>query len=194
MTVADRTTYLDERSEAFVGEVLAAIDEHVPIVEAFLLGSGAAGGFDPKTSDVDLVVVVSRALGAGRAALVEGLAAMAPPGRSLELVLYVEGHQPPDYELNVNKGEELTHEEPEPFWFVLDAAAAQERAVPMWGRRSWNDFFTAISPKRTRQAMQESLEWAQARSPENEFARGHVVRARHYLDRGEWITKKEGQA
>ena len=191
MTVAERT-YLDERTEAFVGEVLATIDAHVPIVEAFLLGSGAAGGFDPKTSDVDLVVVVGRALGVERAELVEGLAAMAPPGRSLELVLYVEGRQAPDYELNVNKGEELTQEEP--FWFVLDAAAAQERAVPMWGRRSWNDFFTAISPKRTRQAMQESLEWAQARSPENEFARGHVVRARHYLDRGEWITKKEAQA
>ena len=191
MTVAERT-YLDERTEAFVGEVLATIDAHVPIVEAFLLGSGAAGGFDPKTSDVDLVVVVGRALGVERAELVEGLAAMAPPGRSLELVLYVEGHQPPDYELNLNEGEERTSEEP--FWFVLDAAIAQEHAVPMWGSRSWNDFFTAISAERTRQAMQESLEWAQARSPENEFARGHVVRARHYLDRGEWLTKKEAQA
>ena len=191
MTVAERT-YLDERTEAFVGEVLATIDAHVPIVEAFLLGSGAAGGFDPKTSDVDLVVVVGRALGVERAALVERLRELDPPGRGLELVLYAEGQEPPDYELNLNEGEERTSEEP--FWFVLDAAVAQERAVPMWGSRSWNDFFTAISAERTRQAMQESLEWAQARSPDNEFARGHVVRARHYLDRGEWLTKKEAQA
>jgi predicted nucleotidyltransferase len=191
MTVAERT-YLDERTESFVGEVLAAIDAHVPILEAFLLGSGAAGGFDPKTSDVDLVVVVARPLGSERAALVERLAGIEPPVRSLELVLYVEKHQPPDYELNLNEGEERASEQP--FWFVLDAAAAQERAVPVWGRRPWGELFTAISPERTRQAMQESLEWAEAQPAGDEFARGHAVRARHYLDRGEWITKKEAQA
>jgi hypothetical protein len=188
MTVAERT-HLDDRTAAFVADILAVVDSCLSIREAFLLGSGAVGGFDPKTSDVDLVVVVGRPAGPERRALVERLAATEPPVRSLELVVYVEGRQPPEYELNLNEGEERNFEQP--FWFVLDAAVAQERAVPIWGRRAWGEFFEQISPERTRQAMRESLEWAEARPETDAFARGHVVRARHYLERGKWITKEE---
>jgi predicted nucleotidyltransferase len=191
MTVA-AGHHLDPQTERFVADVLAAIDEHVPIVEAFLLGSGAAGGFDPETSDVDVTVVVARPLGAERADLVEAVARLEVPVRSLELVLYVEGAQPPDYELNLNEGEERDFEQP--FWFVLDAAKAQEQAVPLWGRRSWGDFFVPVSAERTREAVRESLDWALRQTPDDEFARGHVLRARHYLEHGEWITKKEAQA
>lgn len=187
MTVAD--TYLDTRTEAFVAEVLAAIDSQVPVLEAFLLGSGAAGGFDPEASDVDLVVVVGRPLGGDRAALIERLAAYEPPARGLELVLYVEGGQPPGYELNLNEGEERTGEEP--FWFVLDAALGQEHAVPMWGQRPWSDLFDPIPPERIRQAMQESLDWSLRQPEDDEFAQRNAVRSRHYLEHGEWITKKE---
>ena len=42
-------------------DVLDTIEERVSIVEAYLIGSGAVGGFDPQTSDVDLVVVVDEA-------------------------------------------------------------------------------------------------------------------------------------
>lgn len=191
MTVASPTHHLDKRTEAFVHEVLEAIDARVPVVEAFLLGSGAAGAFDPQTSDVDLTVVVAGPPGAERAALVEAVGCIEPPVRGLELVLYVEGAQPPDYELNVNEGEERNFEQP--FWFVLDAARAQEHAVPMWGERSWSDFFATVTPERTRAAVQESLEWALRQPPQDEFARGHVFRARRYLDHGEWITKKEAE-
>jgi predicted nucleotidyltransferase len=188
MTVA-AGTHLDTRTERFVADVLAAIDAHVPIVEAFLLGSGAAGGFDPVTSDVDVTVVIARPVGAERTALVEAVSGLEPPVRSLELVLYVEGRQPPDYELNLNEGEERNFEQP--FWFVLDAARAQEQAVPLWGERGWRDFFAAVPPERSRQAVQESLDWALGRPADDEFARGHAVRARHYLEHGEWITKQE---
>ena len=181
--------HLDARTERFVADVLAAIDEHVPIVEAFLLGSGAAGGFDPRRSDVDVTVVAARPVGADRAALVDAVARLEPPVRSLELVLYVEGTQPPDYELNLNEGEERDFEQP--FWFVLDAAKAQEHAVPMWGRRAWGELFDSIPPERTRQAVQESLDWALRQPPDDSFARDHAVRAQHYLEHGEWITKEE---
>jgi predicted nucleotidyltransferase len=191
MTVATGH-HLDARTERFVSDVLAAIDSHVPIVEAFLLGSGAAGGFDPATSDVDVTVVVERPTGDDRAALVEAVAAIDVPVRSLELVLYVEGRQPPDYELNLNEGEERNFEQP--FWFVLDAAKAQDQAVPMWGRCAWSELFDAIPRERIGQAVQESLEWALRQPPEDEFARGHVVRSRHYLEHGEWITKQEASA
>ena len=184
--------HLDARTERFVAEVLAAIDSHVPIVEAFLLGSGAAGGFDPKTSDVDVTVVVERPTGDDRVALVDAVSAIEAPVRSLELVVYVEGRQPPDYELNLNEGEERNFEQP--FWFVLDAANAQDQAVPMWGQRGWSELFDAIPPERIRQAVQDSLEWALRQPPDDEFARGHVLRSRHYLEHGEWITKQEASS
>lgn len=171
----------------FVGEALTAIDSFVPVLEAFLLGSAAVGGFDPRTSDVDLVVVVERPLGADRARVVEQLAALEVPVRDLELVVYVQGSQPPNFELNLNKGVERPNEEP--FWFVLDAALAQEHAVPVWSKRGWSEFFDPISPETIRNAMEESLAWAQRQPRDDDFARVHAVRARYYLEQGEWIGK-----
>jgi predicted nucleotidyltransferase len=180
---------LDARSKAFVADVLRIIDSSVPVLEAFLLGSGSVGAFDPSTSDIDLVVVIERALGPQRASVVAQLAALETPVRDLELVVYVEGRQPPAFELNLNGGEERPNEKP--FWFVLDAALGQEHAVPMWGRRQWSEFFAPISPERTREAMQESLEWAERQPPGNEFSRLQAARASHFLETGEWITKRE---
>jgi hypothetical protein len=190
MTVAERT-FLDSRTEAFVAEVLGAIDRHVPVVEGFLLGSGAVGGFEPGISDVDLVVVVQNAPGSERAALVQDVAAIEPPARDLELVVYVRGAQPPAFELNLNEGAERPNAES--FWFVLDAAVAQEHAVPVWGGRRWSEFFAPIPPRGIRKAMQESLAWAERQAPGNDFARSHAARARHYLANGEWISKKEAE-
>jgi len=169
--------------------VLEVIHRHVPVLEAFLLGSGAVGGFDPRTSDIDLVVVVEHPLETERAAVVEQLAALETPARDLELVVYVEGSQPPSFELNLNEGVERPSAEP--FWFVLDAALAQERAVPVWGRRRWQEFFAPIGPERARAATKESLEWAERQPPDDGFARLHAARARHYLAHGDWVTKAQ---
>jgi predicted nucleotidyltransferase len=187
MTVATRS-HLDPRTDAFVHDVLSAVAAHVRIAEAFVVGSGASGGFDPQTSDVDLVIVVRRPP-ADRGALVADVAAIQSPVRDLELVLYVEGSQPPDFELNLNHGEEQLDQEA--FWFVLDAALAQEHAVPLLGARDWTEFFEPIPPERIREAVEASLEWAGRMRPDNQFAREQTARARHYLDHGEWITKEE---
>jgi len=189
MTVAART-YLDERTEAFVAEVLAAIDANATLLEAFVVGSGAAGGFDPRTSDVDVVAVVEGPL-RDRRKLVADVAALPRPVRDLELVVYVEGSRPGDFELNLNHGVERPDEEP--FWFVLDAALAQEHAVPVWGARPWNDFFEPLRPEEIREATQASLDWASRQKPDDEFARQQAARAQHYLEHGEWITKKEAE-
>jgi predicted nucleotidyltransferase len=190
MTVAVHT-YLDRRTEAFVADVLAAIDAHASLLEAFVIGSGAAGGFEPGASDVDVVAVIDRPL-RDRAALVAEVAALQSPVRDLELVVYNRGSRPGDFELNLNHGEERPDEEA--FWFVLDAALAQEHAVPVWGERSWSDFFEPVRPEKIREAAQASLDWASRQGPDDEFARQQAARARHYLEHGEWITKKEAQA
>ena len=178
--------YLDARTAAYVEDVLGAIAAHVPVVEAYLVGSGAAGGFDPSTSDVDVVAVVERPLASDRQRVVDAIRALPCPVRDLELVLYVGGAQPPRFELNLNHGQET---DAEPFWFVLDAALAQEHAVPLLRGRPWTDVFYRIEEEQIQAAVRESLEWAEAR--DDEFAHVTATRSRHYLEHGEWISKME---
>jgi predicted nucleotidyltransferase len=188
MTVA-AATYLDPASEAYVADVLGAIDAIVPVREGFLLGSAAVGGFDPERSDIDLVVVVAEALGPAREALVHHLRELPIPVRDLELVLYLEGRQPPDFELNLNEGVERPDEDG--FWFVLDAAVAEEHAIPLVHGRRWSEFFEPISRGQLRAALIESIAWSASRPADSEFARVNAIRARHYLEHAEWISKED---
>ena len=94
--------HLDATAEAYRAEVVAAIGEHVQVLASFVLGSGLVGGYRPGRSDLDLVVVVDAPLrGEARRAAIERIAALELPGRRLELVVYVHGHQPPDFDLNL---------------------------------------------------------------------------------------------
>jgi hypothetical protein len=183
--------HLDARTEAYVEDVLDVIEAHVPIVEGYLIGSGAVGGFEPRTSDVDLVVVVTEALGSERRPLVDHLLGMECPVRDLQLVLYVEGTEPPDFELNVNQGEERAGEDA--FWFLLDAAVAEEGAVPLRNGLPWAQVFRPISEERVREAARKSLAWSARQSVQDEFVRLNATRARHYLNRSEWISKAEAR-
>jgi len=133
-----------------------------------------------------VVAVVERPLGSHRRRVIEAIRALPCPVRDLELVLYVDGAQPPRFELNLNHGEET---DAESFWFVLDAAPAQEHAVPLLGGRRWTDVFARVEDEQIREAVRESLEWAEAR--DDEFARVTATRSRHYLEHGEWISKSE---
>ena len=181
--------HLDARTESYVEDVVRAVAGHVPVVEAYLVGSGAVGGFDPETSDVDVVVVVERPLADQRQRVIEAVTGVACPVRDLELVLYVQGQEPPDFELNLNHGEETAAEA---FWFVLDAALAQEQAVPVLHGRPWTDVLGSVSEERIGAAARESLAWSEGRG--DAFARVTAVRSRHYLEHGEWISKTEASA
>jgi predicted nucleotidyltransferase len=184
--------YLDARSAAYVEDVLDAIDAHVPIVEAYLIGSGAVGDFDPTTSDLDLVVVVGRALGTERDTLVEQVRRIPCPARELELVVYVEGAEPPNFDLNLDGGEDRP--DAEQFWFVLDAAVAQDRALPLRHGRPWAELFEPVSYQRIHEAVRESLSWSERQTARTEFVHLNAVRARHYLEHGEWLSKQETES
>jgi predicted nucleotidyltransferase len=180
-------TVADSQLETYVPEVAEAVDAVVPVAAAYVLGSALLGGFDPRTSDVDMVVVVERPLAAAeRTALAEALDELPSPFRKLELVIYAAGARPPAYELNYPDGDD----EPA-FWFVLDAAIAQERSQPLRGR-PWRELLEPVTEAQTRAAAEELLRWAEERG--DAHARPHAVRARHYLEHGEWITKKEAKA
>ena len=188
MNVATLAAF-DPATAAFVRETLATIDDVVRLVEAYVIGSAAAGGFDPASSDIDLVAVVEWPLGDARRDLVDRLRALEVPVRDLELVVYVRGAQPPAFELNFNARNDDPDESPH--WFVIDAAVAEQRAVPVWGGRPWAELFDPVSPERLREAMEQSLAWSRRQQAENEFARVNALRARHWLDYGAWISKRE---
>ena len=171
--------------EAYAATVVDAIDAVVPVEGAYVLGSALLGGFDPERSDLDLVVVVERPPTVPeREAVVEALDRPAPPVRKLELVVYAAGAKPPAYELNYPDGDG----EPA-FWFVLDAAIAQERSRPLRGR-SWRELLEPVTEAETRSAAKELLRWA---DDQDELGRPHALRAQHYLEHAEWITKEEAR-
>jgi predicted nucleotidyltransferase len=179
-------TYLDAPAEAYRARVESAIREHVEVLASFVLGSGLVGGYRPGQSDLDLVVIVDAPLrGETRRAAIERIAALKLPGRRLELVVYVHGHQPPDFDLNLEVDADGAHEAPDElgFWFLIDAAIAQERD-PRWG-----EYFDVVSEDRTREAVEQSLAWS-AERPDLEFAKLNAARARHYLEHGEWKAKR----
>lgn len=178
-------THLDETAERYRSRVVDAIGEEVDVLASFVLGSGLVGGYRPGESDLDLVIVVDRPLaGEARRRAVERIADLELPGRRLELVAYVLGRQPPDFDLNLEVDADGVREAPDEaqHWFVIDAAIAQER-IP-----EWSHFFDHVSEERTRSAVEESLAWS-AERPDLDFARLNAVRARHYLEHGEWISK-----
>jgi hypothetical protein len=183
--IAVAETYLDEAAENYRSCVLDALAAEVDVLASFVLGSGLVGGYRPGESDLDLVVVVDRPVaGDARRRAIERIAALELPGRRLELVVYVRGRQPPDFDLNLEVDAEGVREASDEaaHWFIIDAAIAQERSP------GWLDWFERIEAERTQLAVQESLAWSAAH-PQYEFSRLNAARARHYLEYGEWISK-----
>jgi predicted nucleotidyltransferase len=181
--VAD--TYLDTAAESYRAAVVEALSDEVEVLASFVLGSGLVGGYRPGESDLDLAVVVDRPLaGEARRRAIDRIAALALPGRRLELVVYVHGRQPPEFDLNLEVDADGAREAPDeaPHWFLIDAAIAQDRSP------GWTDWFDRIDGDRTRQAVEASLAWSAAH-PQYEFSRLNAERARHYLEHGEWIPK-----
>jgi hypothetical protein len=184
--IAMPDTHLDETAERYRQRVVEAIAEHVEVHASFVLGSGLVGGYRPGESDLDMVVVTDRPLvGEARRRAVERIGALPLPGRKLELVVYVRGQQPPDFDLNLAVGPAGPHEAPDEaaHWFVIDAAVAQQLAP------AWLDWFEPMTAEQTRAAVEESLAWS-AERPELDFARLNAARARHYLEHGEWVSKR----
>jgi hypothetical protein len=177
-------TATDAQLEAYLAAVVGAVDAVVPVAGAYVLGSALLGGFDPDRSDLDMVVVVERPPNASEAEkITSAVDELPPPVRKLELVVYAAGAKPPAYALNYPDGAG----EP-PFWFVLDAAIAQEHSQPLRGR-PWRELLEPVTEAETRSAAEDLLRWADER--DDELARPHALRARHYLEHAEWVTKEE---
>jgi aminoglycoside adenylyltransferase-like protein len=186
MTVVAERTALDaahELASALGGTIEAA----------YAIGSAAMGGFEPGTSDLDVVVVLGGE--PARAELSElaerACAVDVSPARGLELVAYAGG----EVVLNVDTGPGMTEhvgyagDDPD-FWFVLDRAIAADHAVTLVGP-PWATIFAPVARAQILAALKASLDWHAEEEPDSRNAVLNTVRTWHWLETGEWVSKPE---
>jgi hypothetical protein len=170
------------------------------LLGVYLVGSGAMGGFDPKTSDVDLAAVVTGSLSIERKReVVRSLshAALPCPVRKLELVVYgakAAGGASPKWELNLNTGQAVGVEasyapsDLPGHWFVLDVAMAREHARPLFGPPP-QMVFGEIRKDLVLRALIGSIRWHRRNDPDGVQSVLNACRAWRWLEEGMWSSK-----
>jgi predicted nucleotidyltransferase len=191
-------TYLEALDARVRGELGPSL------VAVALVGSAGAGWYEPGVSDIDVAVVVKRALDEPSA---RSLAArlshseLPCPARKLELVVYrrdllAKPKWPLPFELNLNTGEgtadhvgldasaEAAH------WFLLDLAIARERSTPLSGP-PLHALLGEIPRPAVLEALGSALDWYDLEEPDHAASILAACRAWHYAEEGEWASKRE---
>ncbi len=168
------------------------------LVGVYLAGSGALGGYVHGRSDVDVAIVAREPV--DRQTKEELVAALRHeafpcPARGLELVVYAQGRPLP--ELNLNTGARMPFlatfgpGQDSPHWFVLDRAIIASRGLVLTGP-SPSEALVPPSKDEILEALAIGLQWYRDRPEEpRDDAALNAVRARAYLERGEWLSKAE---
>lgn len=174
------------------------------LVAVTLVGSAGAGWYEPGVSDVDVAVVVKRAMGERSArSLAEKLShsQLPCPARKLELVVYrrdllAEPSWPLPFELNFNTGEGTAdHVGLDPgaeaaHWFLLDLAIARERSTPLAGP-PLHALLGEIPRPAVLEALGSALEWFDTEEPDHAASILAACRAWHYAEVGDWASKRD---
>jgi hypothetical protein len=197
---------LDEATSAYVRDATARLRGLLSddLIGVYLMGSGAMGGFDPRTSDVDMAAVVRGPLTQEqKQRIIRALAhpAFSCPVRKLELVVYgaeaVTGPTPSLlWELNLNTGPEVGVEasfdpSAEPgHWFVLDVAMARRHARPLFGPPP-HVVFGEIPQDRVLRALLGSAEWHLRNDPQGVQNVLNACRAWRWVEQASWSPKPE---
>ena len=182
----------------YLDELVATLHAAAAVDAVYLVGSAAYGAFDDR-SDVDVVAVTEAELAdAERVALVRAVEALAVPARKLELVVYSRAGATapePHWQINLNTGEHYTFDprDESPHWFVIDRAIAEQRAVPLYGP-PWHEVFVPVSRERVLESIEQSLAWQEAEDPTGADSVLNNLRAWHWLETGEWVSKREAAA
>jgi Domain of unknown function (DUF4111) len=174
------------------------------LLAAYLIGSGALGGFVPEQSDIDLVAVCARTPSAERKqAIVDAVAqqAMTWPVRGLEFVLYARDavatpSPTPRFELNLNVGRRMPlHVAADPssepaHWFVVDLAILREHGVALAGP-SARELVAPIPRAWLLAALADSLSWHAAHEGMLQQTVLNACRAWRYVQEGVWSSKDD---
>jgi predicted nucleotidyltransferase len=178
--VAERTA-LDAAAD-----VGAAIGEEA--IGVYVLGSVALGAFQPGSSDLDMIAVfdeLSHDEADRLAARV--LEVEVAPARQLELVVYGAG----TIVLNLNTDPLLVEHAPkddEWFWFVLDRAIGETRAIPLHGP-PLAEVLAPVARDDVLSALAASLDWHERHEPTSRNTVLNAARSLHWLETGEWVAK-----
>jgi RimJ/RimL family protein N-acetyltransferase len=177
------------------------------LVAAYLVGSGALGGFVAGESDVDVVAVSATAPSAGLSrAVVAGLAelAMTWPLRGLELVLYPRAAvatpaRRPRFSINLNVGPRMPYrvsfdpaEEPA-HWFLLDLAVLRDHGRTLAGPPP-RDLVGPIPRPWLLEAVRDSLTWHDAHEPALQQSVLNACRGWRFAVEGVWSSKDDAGA
>jgi hypothetical protein len=177
------------------------------LVGAWLVNSGARGDYVPGRSDLDVAVGVTDALDRPtREHLADALrhASLPVPSPRLELVVYrravlADPGRCPQFELNLNTGPAIADhvafdasDEP-PHWFVLDLAAARERALSIVGP-PLDSLLGPIDEAAVVQALRASQAWHAAHDADAPNRVLNACRAWLWLAERRWSSKSEAAA
>jgi hypothetical protein len=172
------------------------------LVGVYAGGSWALGGYEPGRSDLDLAVVIRKALTDDLADGVVGALrheALPCPARGLELVVYTAGAAgaattEPGFELNLNTGADMTfraEREPTPgerHWFAIDRSVLAGHGVALFGPHA-SDVFAAAQQHELRPVLAEVLRWYARGSPDSEDAVLNAGRSLRFAREGIWLPK-----
>lgn len=166
------------------------------------IGSYAMGAFDPRSSDLDVIVVVDRPLTVSDwDAVVDRCSheALPVPARKLELVAYTRPQvaaprRSQGWELNFHTGPGVRHAGHDPMaeswhWFVLDLAQARTHAVTLWGDPA-HEVIGEVSDELVKDAHAAALAWYAIHEPGPQLV---LAAARAWLWNAErrWASKPE---
>jgi predicted nucleotidyltransferase len=174
----------------YLERLVDVLSREAPIEAVYLVGSAALGGYEHGRSDVDVVAVTSRSLSHNeRRSLAAAVEALPVPARKLELVVYPEGSD--RWELNLNTGDRIGFDpDAEPsFWFVLDRAIAEQHAVPLAGP-PWSEHFAPEPTEAIEVALTEVAAFDGWDDPSRD-AELAAARAQVWRETGRWISKHE---
>lgn len=191
-------SYLDALNSRVRGELGSSL------VAVTLVGSAGAGWYEPGVSDVDVAVVVRRAL---HEASARSLAAklshsqLPCPAPRLELVVYrrdllTKPRWPLPFELNLNTGHGTTdHVGLDPsaeaaHWFLLDLAIARERSTPLSGP-PLHALLGEIPRPAVLEALRSALDWYDSEEADPASSILAACRAWHYAEENDWGSKRD---
>ena len=169
-------------------DVAAAIGEEA--LGVYVLGSVALGAFEAGSSDLDMIAVFDELAREGVDRLAERVVDVdVAPARQLELVVYGGGR----IVLNLNTDPlrvEHTPKDDEWFWFVLDRAIGETRAIPLHGP-PLAEVLAPVAREDVLAALAASLDWHERHEPTSRNTVLNAARSLHWLETGEWVAKPE---
>jgi len=192
-------------AEAVVNRLQSLLGDS--LLGTYLIGSGSLGGYEPGSSDIDIIAVCATPLALhAKQAIAEALdhRVLPCPARGLEFVLYSKDavsapERSPRFELNFNTGAGMTHRfspgpENEPtHWYVIDLDIAREHAVPLAGPPARE--LLARQPRAwVLGAIRDSLSWHSREEPSSPNNVLNACRAWRHVEEGVWCTKREAAA